>query len=311
MAPILQIDKLKKPKKAAKEMRKNKLLQVSTSDNLYLHGYYVPAEDKKIAVLHIHGFEGNFYENNFVHVLAKELENKNIGFLTVNTRGNGRDTDIKTVDGTTQRIGARYELLEKAHLDITVWLKFLVNEGYKKIVLQGHSLGTMKVTRYLFEGELKDKISKLILLCPFDKKGYMFSIGRKDIDGLLKKAQIMVNNGKGDELITPEFDQMVFSYKTFISWYKQDDFGRIFEFCNKSYEFPLLKKIGIPTKIIVGSKDEFFHLSNPEHPEEAMELLLKHIPNSQGEIIDDAIHSFRLHEDTMTKEISCFVLNDI
>lgn len=42
---------------------KNKLLQVATSDGLYLHGYYVPSNDKKVAVLHIHGFEGNFHED--------------------------------------------------------------------------------------------------------------------------------------------------------------------------------------------------------------------------------------------------------
>ena len=43
----------------------NKILQVLTSDALYLHGFYAPTEDKKVALLHIHGFEGNFYENNF------------------------------------------------------------------------------------------------------------------------------------------------------------------------------------------------------------------------------------------------------
>jgi len=29
----------------------------------------------------LHGFEGNFYENNFVRVLANEMEGKWIGFL--------------------------------------------------------------------------------------------------------------------------------------------------------------------------------------------------------------------------------------
>ena len=50
---------------------KPRLLQATTSDGLYLHGYYVPSKNKKTAILHIHGFEGNFYENNFVHVLSQ------------------------------------------------------------------------------------------------------------------------------------------------------------------------------------------------------------------------------------------------
>jgi pimeloyl-ACP methyl ester carboxylesterase len=288
------------------DMKKNKLLQITTSDGLYLHGYYVPSESKKVGILHIHGFEGNFYENNFVHILANEMEEKGIGFLTVNTRGNGRDTSFNTVEGKDKRVGARYELLEEAHLDISAWLKYLMNEGYKEIILMGHSLGTMKAVRYLFEGEYKDKIDRLILLAPFDKKGYML-IQKKDIESLLNKAQKLVDSEQGDELMTPEFGDGTTSYKTFISWYKQDDLGRMFEFCSPQYDFPVLKQIKIPTKVIVGSIDEYFYPSNPEHPEEAMEILLKNISNSKGKIIDGAVHSFKPHEDIMAKEVSSFV----
>jgi pimeloyl-ACP methyl ester carboxylesterase len=288
---------------------KSKLLQVATSDGLYLHGYYVPSVDKKVAVLHIHGFEGNFYENNFVHVLADELEKARIGFLTVNTRGNGRDTDFNTVNGECRRIGARYELLEDAHIDISSWLKFLVSEGYKEIILQGHSLGTMKVVRYLFEGELKNKVNRLILLSPFDKKGFMV-VQKKNTEKLLEEAKKMVDNGKGDELITPEFGEGTTSYKTFISWYKQDDLGKMFEFCSPKYDFPILKQIEIPTKIIVGSIDEYFYPTNPEHPEEAMEMLIKNIPNSKGKIIEGAVHSFKPYEDVMAREVKSFILEN-
>jgi pimeloyl-ACP methyl ester carboxylesterase len=288
-------------------MKKNKLLQISTSDGLYLHGYYVPSESKKVCILHIHGFEANFYNNNFVYILANELEEKGIGFLTVNTRGNGKDTDFTTTNGKYKRIGSRYEVLEEAHLDISAWLKFLTSEGYKEIVLQGHSGGTFKVVRYLFEGELKEKVNKLILLSPIDPLGFRIINGRNDIEGFLKKAQVIVDEGKGSELITPEFDHDILSYKTFISWYKRDDLGRMFEFCSKNYDFPVLKKIKIPTKIIVGSKDKYFHPDSPEHPEEAMELLLKKISHSKGKIIEGAVHSFAPHEEIMAHEVSSFI----
>ncbi len=288
-------------------MKKNKLLQVSTSDGLYLHGYYVSSDDKKTVLLSIHGFEGNFYENNFIYFLADECEKNQIGFLTANTRGNGRETDFNTVDGEYKVIGAQYEFLEEAHLDISAWLKFLIGEGYREIILQGYSLGTIKVVRYLFEGEFRDKVNKLILLAPFDKKGLMVSRGRENIEELLKKAQKIVDEGKGDELITPDFEDIAVSYKTYISWYKQDDLGRMFEFCSPDYNFPILKQIKIPVKIIVGSKDEYFHLSNPGHPEEAMNILLKYIPNSQGKIIEGAVHSFRPYEEIMAQEVITFI----
>lgn len=288
-------------------MKKNILLQVSTSDGLFLHGYYMSSEDKKVGVLYIHGMEGNFYQDNFVHILMNEMEGKGVGFLTVNTRGNGKDTDFNTTDGLIKRVGSRYELLEEAHLDITAWLKVLINEGYSEIVLMGHSAGAVKVVRYLFEGALKDKLNKLILLSPIDPLGNRIAKGRSDIVGFLKKAQAKIDESKGDELITSEFDHDVLSYKTFISWYKQDDLGRMFEFCNKEYNFPILKKIKIPTKIIVGSKDEYLHPCNPEHPEEAMKVLLDSIPNSQGKMIDGAVHSFHPYEQVMASEVSKFI----
>ena len=288
---------------------KNKLVQVVTSDGLCIHGYYSPSSDKKYVVLNIHGLEGNFYENNFVHVLAKELEDSNIGFLTVNTRGNGKDTEFNTVNGDYRRIGAKYELLEEAHLDISAWLNFLISEGYENIILQGHSLGTMKVVRYLFEGEYKDKVNKLILLCPLDKKGLVKASGREDLEKLLSMATDKVNEGKGKEIITKEFDDKELSFNTFISYYKQDGLGRVFEFSSPNYDFPILKQIPIPTKIIVGSKDEYFYVTDKDHPEKAMDILLKNIPNSEGIIIKNAVHSFKPYGEEMAKEVSKFVLD--
>lgn len=288
----------------------NNLVKTATSDGLYLHGYYIPAPNKKQVVLHIHGFEGNFYENHFTHVLAAILQKNNIGFLAVNTRGNGKDTDFNTTDGKQVRIGARYELLEDGHKDISAWIEFLISEGYKTIVLQGHSLGTYKVVRYLFEGKYKDRVSKLILLAPFDQKGCLLASGRTDIESFIKKAKEKILHGGGEGLITHEYADITISYKTFISWYNSGDFSKMFEFCTSDYDFPVLRKIKIPTKIIVGSKDEYFYCTNPQHPDEAMKILLANIKNSEGTIIPDAVHSFAPHEDVMAKEVLDFVLKE-
>ena len=251
----------------------NQLLQISTSDGLYLHGFYSPTEDKKTALLHIHGFEGNFYENSFIYSLIKETSQNNIAFLTVNTRGNNKITDFNTISGGYKTIGAWNELLEEAHLDISAWLKFLLDEGYQEIILQGHSLGTIKVVRYLFEGEYKDIISKLILLAPFEKH-----IPSSDL-----------------------------SPQTFESWNNQSDLARVFDFSATDYDFPILKQIKIPTKIIVGEKDEYFYPSNQNDFQRIMNLLLSHIPNSQGVFIPDTVHSYKPNEELMSKEVVGFI----
>ena len=102
--------------------------------------------------------------------------------------------------------------------------------------------------------------------------------------------------------------EVYLSYQTFISWYKQDGLGRMFEFCSSDYKFPILNKISIPTKIIVGTKDEFFYQSNPEHSEQALNILLKNIRNSKGVLIKNAPHSFAPYEKEMANEVIEFVV---
>ncbi len=283
------------------------IVRVTTADGIILNGFLQPGAKEKIALLHIHGFEGNFYENYFLEVIAKELHKQDIAWLPVNTRGNGKDTDLLTTDHKYRRIGAHFELLEEAYLDIDAWVEFLQQLGYEKIVLMGHSLGTMKAVRYFSEGKHAKSIQKLILLAPFDKKGLLVSEKRPSLENLLTRAQTIVDVGRGDELITEEFDSITLSYKTYVSWYKQDELGRCFEFCTKDYDLPALKKIAIPTKILVGSKDEFFHPTNADNPQEAMDKMLAAFPHAIGTIIAGSVHSFYPNEHILAQEILSFI----
>ncbi len=258
----------------------NSLVRVFTNDGLCLHGYYMPSQDKKTIALYVHGFKHTFFWDNFIYPLMDQLNKNNIGFLTIETRGSGKETEFKTKSGENVFIGSKRELLEEAHLDISAWMKFLISQHYENIILIGHSLGTYKVVRYLFEGEYADKVNRIILLAPFDNR-----------------ANMKVNNAK-DWLTRQTYD----------SWNSDNDFNRIFEFSSKDYDFPILQKISIPTKIIVGSRDSYFNINNPDHPEEAMAILLKYIPNSEGIIIPKAIHSFKPCEDILINEIINFVI---
>lgn len=287
-------------------MSKKGLVQIATSDELCLQGYFTPKAGKS-ALLHIHGFEGNFYENKFVQVLASELDKENITFLMVNTRGSEKIKEFNTLNGGVKTIGARYELLEESPIDINAWIEFLEKEGYRDIVLMGHSLGTMKVVRYLSEGKYQDRIKKLILLSPFDKKAWLRSHTQIPLEVLLAKAEKMVRDGMGNEMVEDGFNVIDVSYKTWISWFKQDDMGRMFEFVTKNYESPILKKINIPTKVIVGSNDDYFHISNSHNSQEAMDILLKTILNSKGVLIAGGEHSFAPHEKTLSDEVIKFI----
>lgn len=281
------------------------MVEVATSDKLLLHGFYSNARGKT-AVLHLHGFEGNFYENYFLQPVYKKLRENNISFLSANTRGTGKITDIKKTDGSSVTIGAWNERLEEAYLDIDAWTKFLTDEGYEKIILQGHSLGTVKSVRFLFEGTYREKVKKLILLSPFDAKSCVEKTSSKPINSLIKKSisQVKRGNGKKDARVPPWFGM---SHETFLSWYRENNFKGMFEFGNKPYDFPHLKKIPVPTLVVVGSNDTYFHPSNPKHPEEAAEILAKNIPDNRTILIPNTDHWFGSYENQLAAEIHSFI----
>lgn len=268
-------------------------VKITTKDGLGFEGFFSEGSKDNPAILYVHGMFGDYKTPNFVNNLKEELLKNNFAYMATNNRGEGENS--------------RYELLEEAHFDITAGIKFLMDQRYNKIILIGHSAGTIKVVRYLSEGDYKDSVIKLILVAPIDPLGGRIAHGRNNIEEFLKRAQEKVDLEKGNEMITSEFDHDDVSYRTFISWYKRDDLGRMFEFCNKGYGFPILNQIKIPVKAIAGTKDEYLHPSNPEHPEEAMNMLSKHIKDFDYKIIEGSGHNFNGFEKELVSEIINYI----
>jgi len=283
------------------------LVKTSTKDKVVLNGLFLKGDKSKPIVLHIHGFEGDFFTNKFISVIANKLKENNIGFLTVQTRGMANDYDLNGVDGKFRRYGAHFELLKNAYLDIDAWIEFLEKQGYYQVILQGHSLGTIKVVRYLFEGSYTDKVKKLILLAPFDKTYLAEDFTKGKWREYLNKAKEKVKDGKGDEIISKHFDSIVLSYQTYVSWYEETDLSHMFNFFDKNYSFPTLNKIRIPVKVIVGTKDEYFYLSNPEKPQGAIDILKNNIKDFSWKLVEDAKHNYNGYEDIVANGIYKFL----
>ena len=74
---------------------KQELIRINSIDGIELPGIlYTPNEDTDKIVIHVHGLNGNFYENRFLDTLAKCYTDKNYAFLTFNNRGTGFITEL-------------------------------------------------------------------------------------------------------------------------------------------------------------------------------------------------------------------------
>ncbi|MBN1373919.1 DUF1749 domain-containing protein [Candidatus Dojkabacteria bacterium] len=287
---------------------KGQLVQTFTEDDLQLSAFFVEGDKTKPAIIHVHGFEGDFFSNKFVHAIGDTVSSDGNAYLTCQTRGMGMATEFHTATPEVGRnIGGDYERLEEAHYDISAWIKFLLELGYKSVILQGHSLGTIKIVRYMSEGKYADRVKALILLCPFDKTAGSDIYTKGKLKEYVETTRKKVREGKGRDIIPSEYDPSDSSYQTFLSWYDDTNLGRMFDFYNKEYEFPVLKALNLPVHVIVGSKDEYFAPGQEGKFSEVLKFMLSKLKNGTGKLIEGATHGFGGYEDMAAKSVIEFV----
>lgn len=284
-------------------------IQVTTSDDLILNGLFQPGEKSKEANILIHGFTSDFYSHKFYHAIAQKLKESQNALILAQTRGTGMHTEFMTKGGGWKYIGSFYELLEEAHLDISAFVEFLSTQGYQKINLIGHSLGTIKIIRYLFEGEHKDKINKLILLAPFDKNVFMEIKAPGKWQEFVQAAKEKIDRGEGESLVpVPGYEDFPITYNTFYSWYQPTEINQIFDFYKTDYQSPLLKKINIPVKVILGERDEFVNYPQfGESATTALTYLEQQIPNCQTYLVSNAEHAYLGYENEVSEQVVNFI----
>lgn len=281
---------------------KAKFVRVATKDRLILQGLlYEPEKTTIRVIIHIHGMAGNFYENRFLDTMSYEFTGNNWAFLTVNTRGHDYIADFPVAGKTEKyrRIGNFREKFEECVYDIKAWLDFTETRGYKETVLQGHSLGAVKVAYYLAKTQDK-RVTKLILASPSDMIGQVEA--EKDHQELLKLSKKMIKERKGDKILPKLLWEWYYlSAKTYIDFGKRDNPIDVFSTYERNKP-SILSEIRVPILALFGSKDDAAILPLKE----ALEIIgskAVNCPKFETGIIEGAPHSYFGHEKEMAKKI--------
>ncbi|MDA1016286.1 MAG: alpha/beta fold hydrolase [Planctomycetota bacterium] len=127
------------------------LVQTRTSDGVRLDGVLQAAAVDSVgiecefdAVALFSGVGSNFYGSALIESLADMFQQRGIAALRVNTRGHDGVCTVSGDDGGRLQ-GAAYEIVDDCRFDVEAWVCFLVERGYRRIALLGHSLGAVKV----------------------------------------------------------------------------------------------------------------------------------------------------------------------
>jgi alpha-beta hydrolase superfamily lysophospholipase len=280
---------------------KTEFCRVNTKDELRLDGLlFEPEGEVRAAVLHIHGRAGNFYANGFLDAMAENYTKSGFAFLSVNTRGHDHVADFRI--GKTKRIiriGQAFEAFGECVLDIAVWVEFLKNRGYAKIILQGHSQGASKIVYFLSQ-DSRPEITSMVLMSPADPSGLLRKYAPERFKWNLELAKEMVVQGKGEQLLPDKIrDWYYISAKTFVNEMggKDVDIFPIFD----NGDFGKLESIDLPALVIYGENED----TSVFGAKKDLEIIAPHLKNKKSKtlIVDGVDHTYFGKEEIITREI--------
>lgn len=270
---------------------KQELVRINSIDNIEQPGIlYSPNNDTNKIVIHVHGLNGNFYENRFIDILAKSYTDNNYAFLTFNNRGRDFITELLK-DNDFTIIGGSLERFKDCILDIDGIVNWIKNKGYNEIILEGHSYGCNKVL-YYYNHKKSDNIKKIVLLAPCDipSEGKKF-LSKEEYEKTKSDSTRLVQEGKESVLI--DFPVMANGKIAAGTYYYdflpggENDFFRYNDGANGKSE--ILNSIDIPTLIIFGDVDECV-LTQPI--DIVKEYLTNNINDCNIQIIEGADHLY-------------------
>lgn len=276
---------------------KTTFCRTKTVDNFRLDGLlFEPDQKSSTGILHIHGMAGNFYENIFLDAMAEEYTKAGYAFLTVNTSGHDFIADLAVMGEKEQhkRAGQIFEKFEDCVSDIDAWLKFFQSKGYDKLILQGHSLGAVKVAYYLHKKPSSDVLA-LVLASPPDMLGLArVEAEKKNFARDSAEAKKLVAEGKGKTFLSNIiWNWYYISAETYLDIVADGAATDVFPTL-RGGNFRELENIKIPILAFYGGNDDAAVFS----PEKDLGIIKKHLKNEKSRtlLIGTAPHSYFKHE---------------
>ena len=142
------------------------LLSVVNGAGVVLDGIVFGPPQPQLAIVHVHGSLGNFYQQHFIRVFANRLARDGVAVLSFNLTAHDGVSEGYTVDREMRYVGGSVSKFETCLDDLDALLR-LAGSISPKVVLQGHSLGCDRVLHYV-----RQRVSSvpLILLSPCDSR---------------------------------------------------------------------------------------------------------------------------------------------
>src|SRR5215831_14955145 len=187
---------LNRPERMSAGKFPEQLVYVRTQDDILESGaiFTAPKDSAKpVAIILIHGWGVNFYEPPYV-AIGRGLAER--GYTSI--AGNTRMHDLGNVEAWRgdKRIrgGGYWGVASEEVRDLAAWVDFAEEQGFKRVVLVGHSAGAAAVR--IYEAEKQDPRVIGVVLA----SGGIGAAGPTDSDQLAQATRLIAL-GEGDALV--------------------------------------------------------------------------------------------------------------
>ena len=261
-------------------------------------------------VISIHGMQSNCFKKR-EDILAQVINNAGIAYFAFDNRGANLMCYTKKTDGTkTLNGGSVYEDVLESYYDIKGAIEKMLELGYTKIHLQGHSLGCTKIV-YAYNRLKKENyknlenIQSIILLSLVDLVDLQkYDLG---IDKYNKMLEFAIDKEtKGEEMELMPFDSFdhPISVKSYLRYYRDNQEIDFAKFNDNNYDFKEINNINIPLFLRWSENDLVV-----QKLDELIEFLKTKINNPKLDIgyIKNTDHGYTNKEEVLGEEIKKFL----
>lgn len=289
-----------------------------TEDGVELSGLLHEPENKtEEVVIAIHGMQSNCIKKRD-DILAEEITKNNISYFCFNNRGHDLVNSITKKQGekvVKVLSGSSMENIEECYYDIKAAIIKMLEKGYKKVHLQGHSLGCTKIV-YTYtkmknqnEIELLSKIKSIILLSMVDIPVAINFFFQNNVEELIAYMEKEQKKGNGKKVISVDGAILPMCPDTFLKFVKDNkdiDFAR---YGDDLYDFTELNEIDIPLFMRWGNKNELIM----QEADKLVKMMKTKIKNKTCDIgyINGAGHNYRGKENELASQIIDFLNKSI
>ena len=275
-------------------------LDVPTRRGVVLNGVLFRPRQERTAdtvMIAITGIHGNFYSNPFYYNIGDTLSGSGIDFVYAQTNDAfGRIKTVNVNTGKEELIGSWNERFSHTDEDIDAYLTFAENEGYRHIILAGHSLGANKVIYYLSHHH-DQRVDHFFLLSPANLTYMMSGVTEREKQEILAQ----VERGDGDKMLPFPFMGWVECIaNTAWDWQFSGLLNNVHT--AKDGDFSQAKNVTHTGALLVGTYDNF----TDGDPSEFLRNLNAHMPTEEQNkliFIEKTGHTYQMKNQEAADDI--------